>query len=238
MKKQKSWCKGLTGQAFKKHYPNGMKGCFKKGEPSIFKGKHHSEKTKKLLSENTIKSWKEGKFDKVDFSAAQTPEKRKKHGETISKYMQEGIRYKNQSNKIKQLWSQDNSPYKNIPQIVSNNWKKGKYNTERMRSTRGNALQKQIWLLNPSEKKSVLVKSKLEQKYGLLLNDKNVKWQYEPKTFSLSNGKNVTFDFYLPRFNEWHELKGNPTLSFVEKLKVFKKDYPHEKVIVLNQDLN
>ena len=48
---QIAWNKGLKGEEYLKHYSNGIN-MHMKGKPSFFKGKKHSEESKKKMSES------------------------------------------------------------------------------------------------------------------------------------------------------------------------------------------
>jgi len=55
--------------------------------------------------------------------------------------------------------------------------------------------------------KDIWMRSSWEVLYAQYLDENNIKWQYEPKTFDLGN---ITYtpDFYLPKFNKYIEIKG------------------------------
>lgn len=67
------------------------------------------------------------------------------------------------------------------------------------------------------------------------------KWQREPKTFKLSNGKKYTPDFYLPEFNMFIEIKGrwykdkNGFSLGKEKTRLFKKEYPKYNYYIIDK---
>lgn len=59
-----------------------------------------------------------------------------------------------------------------------------------------------------------------------------IEWQYEPKTFVFENitrgSVSYTPDFYLPKTDEWIEVKGWMDGKSKTKLKRFEKQYPEE----------
>lgn len=59
-----------------------------------------------------------------------------------------------------------------------------------------------------------------------------IEWQYEPKTFIFENitrgSVSYTPDFYLPKTDEWIEVKGWMDGKSKTKLKRFEKQYPEE----------
>lgn len=57
--------------------------------------------------------------------------------------------------------------------------------------------------------KGIKMRSKLETKFAFFLDSLNIKWEYEPKTFLLSNGVPYRPDFYLTELKIWCEVKGD-----------------------------
>lgn len=79
----------------------------------------------------------------------------------------------------------------------------------------------------------IIMRSSWEVLYAQFLDSQNIFWQYEPKQFKLSNGKRYWPDFFLPDLNEYHEVKGRLWPASQEKLDLFAKDYPDEKLVLL-----
>ncbi len=81
-------------------------------------------------------------------------------------------------------------------------------------------------------------RSRWEANYARFLNFMNIEWSYEKKTFWFMNIKrgvrSYTPDFYLPRTDEYHEVKGYMDAKSKTKLKRMKKYYPGVKIIVLD----
>lgn len=74
------------------------------------------------------------------------------------------------------------------------------------------------------------------------LEKNNLKWQYEPRKFSLLNGKTYTPDFYIENFNQWIEVKGYEYTYQIENRNLFIKEYNYNLLIankeVLEKDFN
>lgn len=70
----------------------------------------------------------------------------------------------------------------------------------------------------------IYFRSNWEANFARILNYQNKTWEYEPHTFSLSNGKTYTPDFISE--NVYYEIKGRFTDACKEKIELFKKDYP------------
>jgi hypothetical protein len=54
----------------------------------------------------------------------------------------------------------------------------------------------------------IKMRSGYEVMYAIILENNKTEWQYEPKCFKLQDGMRYTPDFYLPKTNEWIEVKG------------------------------
>lgn len=72
-------------------------------------------------------------------------------------------------------------------------------------------------------------RSSWELAYMRYLDSINESWEYEKHYFDLGSYHYMP-DFYLPRLDEFHEIKGRGSLEKVEK---FRKLYPDKKIIVL-----
>lgn len=86
---------------------------------------------------------------------------------------------------------------------------------------------KRSWYKCP-DGKTVSMRSSWEVSFAKYLDMQSVNWQYEPKTFVLSDGSAYTPDFYLPNTNEWVEVKGWFREEHKKKIESWKKDYPKE----------
>ena len=60
-------------------------------------------------------------------------------------------------------------------------------------------------------------------------------WYYEARAFDLG-GATYLPDFYLPRRNEWHEVKGRFTEKAQAKLDRFRSMNPHERLVIIGRD--
>ena len=69
--------------------------------------------------------------------------------------------------------------------------------------------------------KNIKFRSSFETIYAEWLIRNNINFEYEPKIFNLGNGIKYIPDFYLPRTNEYIEVKGYYSKSSKEKVKKF-----------------
>lgn len=81
----------------------------------------------------------------------------------------------------------------------------------------------------------IKMRSSWEIQYAEHLNSLGIIWQYEPRSFLLSTGHRYFPDFYLPELNEWHEIKGWMSPESQEKIDLFQKEYPDEKLIIIRE---
>jgi len=78
--------------------------------------------------------------------------------------------------------------------------------------------------------KGIWMRSTWEAKYAKYLDNQNIKWLYEPKTFDL--GKiTYTPDFYLPQTDEYIEIKGYLRKNSKNKIRLFNKEFKNLKVL-------
>jgi len=80
--------------------------------------------------------------------------------------------------------------------------------------------------------KEFLMRSSYEVAYANYLDQKGIKWGYEPKTFDLGN-TTYTPDFYLPKTDTYIEIKGWFRDRDKLKMKLFMLKYPKEKIHIL-----
>lgn len=76
------------------------------------------------------------------------------------------------------------------------------------------------------------MRSTWEVKYANFLDQKGIKWTYEPMAFKTSEGFYFP-DFYLPGEACWVEIKGRLTDEAAKKMENFQKSYPNEKLTIL-----
>ena len=81
--------------------------------------------------------------------------------------------------------------------------------------------------------KNIEMRSILETKIACFLDYLKIKWQYEPKVFTLSNGQTLMPDFYLPELKMWIEAKGDMQGANKDIWKIFVKENNTE-LIMLN----
>lgn len=79
----------------------------------------------------------------------------------------------------------------------------------------------------------IKMRSSWEVLYAKHLDELGIAWIYEPRFFKLSNGHRYTPDFYLPRYDEYHEVKGCMYPQDREKISLFTKDYPDKHLMVI-----
>ena len=87
--------------------------------------------------------------------------------------------------------------------------------------------------------KNIVMRSSWEIKYAQYLDENNIKWEYESKIFRLDKlNKSYIPDFYLPKTNEYIEIKGYMRPEAQEKINQFKNQYNEVKLTILfEQDL-
>jgi len=83
--------------------------------------------------------------------------------------------------------------------------------------------------------KGIKMRSSWEVAYAKWLDKKNIKWQYEPKTFELSKENTYTPDFYLPETDTYVEIKGRWYNDAKKKFKLFQKKYYSINLILLTR---
>ena len=86
-------------------------------------------------------------------------------------------------------------------------------------------------------------RSTWEANYARYLAFTETEFEYEKKTFWFEDIKsgtnNYTPDFYLPEYNEWHEVKGRWDSKSKTKLRRFKKYLPDEfkRLVIVTSDI-
>lgn len=110
--------------------------------------------------------------------------------------------------------------------------KKGKNNPNFGKKSKQHG--KRHWFTCP-DGKSVSMRSTWEVAFAEYLNEQNIKWEYEPRTFILENGSAYTPDFHLTETNEWIEVKGWFRDEHKEKLKTWQKEHPQEKLTLADR---
>ena len=72
----------------------------------------------------------------------------------------------------------------------------------------------------------IYMKSSWEVRYANWLDSQKLKWYYEPLAVPTGYGHYYFPDFFLPKLNEWHEVKGRVTKTAACKMEAFRKLYP------------
>jgi len=85
--------------------------------------------------------------------------------------------------------------------------------------------------------KKIKMRSTWEVAYAKWLDKQGIEWQYEPNAFDL--GKTTyTPDFYLPKTDEWIEIKGYWRDDAKKKFEIFKKKYNSMNIkLLMKKDL-
>ena len=86
----------------------------------------------------------------------------------------------------------------------------------------------------PTEYHGTNFKSRIEAEVAQLLDRMKIKWNYEPKSFLLNNGKHYWPDFYLPDLKTWVEVKGTRQAADdnMETFKMFVFEKKTEMVVL------
>ena len=87
------------------------------------------------------------------------------------------------------------------------------------------------------EYKGFTMRSSWEYEYAKYLDNLGIKWEYEQKRFKLSSGKLYIPDFYLPDQDKYVEIKGHWFPKAIEKFKIFKEEYPHINLEVIDKEI-
>jgi len=83
--------------------------------------------------------------------------------------------------------------------------------------------------------KGIRMRSSYEIAYAKWCDKNNIKWLYESKTFDLGD-TTYTPDFYLPKTDEYIEVKGYWRKDAIEKFTIFKITYPEIDIKIKDKD--
>lgn len=92
-----------------------------------------------------------------------------------------------------------------------------------------------------SNKGHIVLRSSYEREFVRYLDENNIDWQYEPKSFILETYENRVLipDFFLTKYNVWVEIKGYFWHDAKEKWDAFCNEYPNlKKIILFKNDLS
>ena len=67
-------------------------------------------------------------------------------------------------------------------------------------------------------------RSRTEARWAVFFDNANIKYQYEPEGYELSDGTKYLPDFYLPESNTFFECKGIMSDDDLDKITTFQKD--------------
>jgi hypothetical protein len=93
---------------------------------------------------------------------------------------------------------------------------------------------KRVWYKCPNGE-IVSMRSNWEASYADWLNQNNINWEYEPKTFELHDGSAYTPDFFLPDKKQYVEVKGWLHETHKAKIDKFRETYPDLDLVVANK---
>lgn len=190
------------------------------GHNKTFLGKQHPPEVKKKISDSLNKFWKEH------------PEIKKKRSIEYKKYLYEHpetilrmrnaklgkpLSDKHRENISKAGSGSNNSNYGKVPSKNVGNGKRCYYDS---------LFQGRICF-----------RSTYEFEYAKYLDNENILWEYEVKTFLLSDDTTYTPDFYLIKNNQYIEIKGFMTQKAQKKIDLFKQEYNKELKILYRNDL-
>jgi hypothetical protein len=81
---------------------------------------------------------------------------------------------------------------------------------------------------------NIFWRSSWEANIARILNNNNIKWEYEPKRFGLSSKETYTPDFYLPEYNKYIEVKGWWRDDAKIKYNMFLEEYNEVKIKLID----
>jgi len=93
---------------------------------------------------------------------------------------------------------------------------------------------KRLWYKCPNGN-VVSMRSRWEVAFAEYLNENQKTWQYESRTFNLSDGSAYTPDFYIEDDDEYIEIKGWFTSKHRNRIANFRKQHPNIKLTVLQK---
>lgn len=88
-----------------------------------------------------------------------------------------------------------------------------------------------------SRYKGYYLRSSWELEYAKYLDSKGVNWSYEPKRFTLSDGRTYTPDFYLIDEDKYIEIKGYWYEKAKQKFLQFREEHPEIKIQVIESKI-
>ena len=81
------------------------------------------------------------------------------------------------------------------------------------------------------------MRSSWEVKFAKHLDEQGIIYEYEPRSFQLSNGTRYIPDFFLPTENLWIEIKGRMERTSEDKMKLFIDEYGLNFIILRHSEL-
>lgn len=167
----------------------------RKGIPTWNKGIPMTEQSKKHLSEVVSNLHKNGVYN--------SPETKSKLSSAMTRRWESGLL----DNKPRSPMTQEHK------QKIRDSWTNGSYDhVEKLNFDNH-------WS-EPTIFRNIQMKSKLEARVAKIMYDHGIAYEYEPKRFKLTDGRNYLPDFYLPEFNIWLDPKGWD--QNLDKIELFK----------------
>lgn len=187
-------------------------------------GAYHSEKYSNTRSE----MYKDG------LPWANTPEHRMKNSATMKANWENEKLYQGENH-----WTKTEEGKQRVSE-----WKKGVPHTDEARRNMSIAAAKRV-RENPEslhtrgrggyrEDLGQYFRSEWEAAYARYLNANDVEWTYEPRTFEITETINYTPDFYLPKSEEWVEVKGYWDETSIMKCGLFEQKYPELSLVKID----
>jgi hypothetical protein len=93
---------------------------------------------------------------------------------------------------------------------------------------------KRIWYQQPNGS-WVAMRSSWETAYASWLDNQGAAWEYESKTYVLSDGSAYTPDFWLPESSKHIEVKGWMRAKWQDKYERFRADYPAVDIVLADR---
>ena len=89
------------------------------------------------------------------------------------------------------------------------------------------------WSL-PTTYKGINMRSKMEARTAYILDQLELDWKYEPKSFMLKNGMSYIPDFYIPELDTWVEVKG--VMEEKDKKQIEQFNEEEHEILLLMED--
>ena len=81
-------------------------------------------------------------------------------------------------------------------------------------------------------------RSKTEAKVAYIFKKLGIQYEYEEEYFEFSDGTKYLPDFYLPKYDQWVEVKGYMTDTDKAKIKMLEDEITASQTIIINEHLH